>query len=159
MDFFKAILPIFIGILLVGCGPNYIFEEEKALASGAWTYADTLTFDFNIVDTTKVYNLYLEVDHSTGYRFQNLYVKIKTKFPKGNQIEQTVSLELANKFGLWLGDCGSENCEIIIPIQEQVYFQESGEYRIILEQFMRENPLKKLNSFGVKIEETDLKKE
>lgn len=159
MNFFKAITPIFIGILLIGCGPNYIFEEEKTIPDGAWAYSDTLTFDFNIVDTTKVYNLYLEVDHSTDYRFQNLYVKIKTKFPKGNQIEQTVSLELANKFGLWLGDCGSENCEITIPIQEQVYFQESGEYRIILEQFMRENPLKELNGFGVKIEETNLKKE
>ena len=159
MNFFKLILSVFVIIVFASCGSNYIFEEDKTIAGGAWTYADSLSFDFNIADTTKVYSLYLELDHSTEYRFQNLYVKVKTKFPNGKEIAQPLSLELANKFGQWLGDCGSENCEIIVPIQEQVYFQQSGDYKIVLEQFMREDPMQGLNKFGLKIEETDLKKE
>ncbi len=158
MNFFKLISSAFIVILVLGCGPNYIFEEDKTISGNAWTYADSLSFDFNITDTTKVYNLYIELEHSTEYKFQNLYVKVKTKFPDGKKLDQPLSLELANKFGQWLGDCESEKCEIIVPIQEQVYFQQQGDYRIILEQFMREDPMPGLNKFGLKIEETDLKK-
>lgn len=150
---------VFALILLSSCGKNYIYENEIVIAEGNWNYKDTLNFDFEIVDTTKVYNLFLEVDHLTDYRFQNLYVQISTKFPKGKRESQTLSLELASQMGEWKGDCNSTKCTTLIPIQEQIFFQETGKYQITLEQFMREPSLKGLNSFGLKIEETDLKKE
>lgn len=148
----------FVVLLLSSCGKNYIYENEISIAQGNWNYKDTINFDFEIVDTTKVYNLFLELDHLTDYRFQNLYVQISTTFPKGKRESQTLSLELASNLGEWKGDCNSTNCTTLVPIQEQVYFQEKGDYQITLEQFMREDPIKGLNKFGLKIEETDLKK-
>ncbi len=149
----------FVVLLLSSCGKNYIYEDEVSIEGGVWNYSDTLNFDFKIVDTTKVYNLFLEVDHLTDYRFQNLYVQVSTTFPKGKRESQTLSLELASKMGQWKGDCNSTDCTTLIPIQEQIYFQETGDYQITLEQFMRENPIKGVGRFSLKIEETDLKKE
>ena len=148
-----------IAFAFSSCGKNYIYENEFSIEQEGWNHADTLNFDFQIIDTTKVYNLFLEVDHSTEYRFQNLYVQISTKFPKGKRESQTLSLELASQMGEWKGDCNSTNCTTLIPIQEQIYFQETGDYQITLEQFMRENPIKGLERFALKIEETELKKE
>ena len=145
-------------IAFTSCGPNYIFDEEKLITDSNWTYGDSLVYKFNISDTTKVYNLNLELDHSTAYRYQNLYVQITTLFPSKKRNEQTLSLELANKYGAWLGDCDSENCSLLVPLQQQIYFQETGEYDFVVKQFMRESPVSGIQKFALKIEETDLKK-
>ena len=146
------------GLFFTSCGPNYIFDEEKIIADSNWTYADSLVFQFNISDTTKVYNLNLEVEHETAYRHQNLYVQIATLFPSKKRNEQVLSLELANKYGAWLGDCNSENCSLLVPLQQQIYFQEVGAYDFVLKQFMRESSVSGVQKFALKIEETELTK-
>ena len=145
-------------IAFTSCGPNYIFDEEKIIADSNWTYSDSLVFQFDISDTTKVYNLNLEVEHETAYRHQNLYVQIATLFPSKKRNEQVLSLELANKYGAWLGDCNSENCSLLVPLQQQIYFQEIGTYDFVLKQFMRESSVNGVQKFALKIEETELKK-
>jgi len=102
--------------------------------------------------------LNLEIDYSTTYRHQNLYVQIATLFPSKKRDVQTVSLELSNKIGAWLGDCSNESCTLLIPLQQQIYFQEIGGYEFVLKQFMRESPVSGINKFALKIEETDLQK-
>ena len=146
------------GLFFTSCGPNYIFDEEKMIVDSNWAYGDSLIYEFNINDTTEIYNLNLEIDHSTAYRYQNLYVQIITEVPSQNRSEQAVSLEMANKFGAWLGKCDSENCTLLVPLQQQIYFKEIGEYKLILKQFMRESPIGGVSKFALKIEETDLKK-
>ncbi len=155
--FHLSVLLIFTSFLC-SCGPNYIFDEEKPITDSNWTYTDSLTFQFEVTDTSKVYNLNLEIDHSMAYRHQNLYVQIATLFPSKKRDVQVISLELANKYGAWLGDCGSENCTLLIPLQQQIYFQETGGYEFVLKQFMRESPVGGINKFTLKIEETDLQK-
>ena len=145
-------------LFLFSCNSNILFEQKQEIPSQNWDYADTLNFNFSIEDTTKIVNLWLDVAHSVDYGNQNLYVQIFTKFPSGMRHQNMLSLELADKAGTWFGKCDSENCETSIMIQEQIYFPEIGDYEITLEQYMRVNPLKGVNGFGVRIEETGEKR-
>lgn len=140
---------------LTACGPNYTFNKTYTIDQEAWAYADTLNFEVDIKDTTRIYNLYLEVaHHPENYGFQNLYTKIHTSFPSGNRLGKMVSLELANKAGLWLGQCSGSKCKLTIPIQEGAYFNEAGTYTFTIEQFMRVSPLPGIQSLALKIEDT-----
>ena len=149
-------IPLLLAIwaAVTGCGPNYIFQKEYKINEGAWTYSDTIDFRVSISDTLAIYNLYLEIEHSTEYSFQNLYTNIYTKFPNGQRLQKLVSLELANRGGIWEGDCSSQFCTLNIPIQQGAFFNEIGEYVITLEQQMRVDPIPGVRSFALKIEDT-----
>ncbi|MCB0582832.1 MAG: gliding motility lipoprotein GldH, partial [Phaeodactylibacter sp.] len=141
-------------LTLFSCGPGYDYEKQYIFEEGKWAQADTLNFSFPITDTLAIYNLYLEVEHSTAYGYQNLYTKVYTAFPSGERIGELLSLELADKAGTWLGDCSGKACALKVPIQEGAYFNQAGQYTITVEQYMRVNPVEGIRSIGFLLEDT-----
>jgi gliding motility-associated lipoprotein GldH len=133
------------------CGDDFIYEKNIPIAEGSWAYEDTLTFDFNITDSTKLYSLQLEVAHSPDYGFQNLYVQMHTRYPSGKQDKQVLSLELASLSGVWNGNCGGKKCTLEIPLLSDVAFPETGTYTLSIEQYMRQSPLPGLLGMSLKI--------
>lgn len=154
-----SILPFFFIIfILSACGPNYIYEKSYNINEEGWTYEDTLNFEIDIADTVGLYNLYLELEHTTEYKFQNLYTRIFTEFPSGERLQKEVSLELAYKGGAWKGDCNKKVCHTKIPIQERAFFNIPGKHVITLEQFMRESPISGIKKIAFKVENTGEKR-
>ena len=144
-----------LALFLFACNDAFIYEAERPIDDGRWTYADSLTFDFAITDTTGVYNLYLDVTHSPDYAYENLYTRILTTFPGGQRLEQVLSLELADNTGRWAGDCGGERCVARIPLQENAYFNQAGDYVITVHQHMRQETLPGVAALGLAIERTE----
>ena len=137
----SVLCSLFSVLLITSCSDkNYISNQSESIMDGAWKYEDTKDYTFDIADTSKVYNVYLALNHAEDYAYQNLYLKIHTLFPSGKKLEQQVSFELADKYGKWYGDCGS-NCELLVGLQKGAYFNETGKHTITLEQFMRKDPI------------------
>lgn len=152
----KAILLslLILPFLFTACGPNYIFDQEFKISEEGWTYADTLNFAVEITDTTSIYNLYLDINHSTEYARQNIYMMIHTQFPSGQRIKERLSVDLANRAGQWYGKCDSESCDLRLNIQEGAFFNALGPHKITIEQYMRIDPLLGVNSIALRIEDT-----
>lgn len=146
------LLSLLLLFLFSACGPEIIFEKKLSIPDSGWTYTDTLHYEFDIVDTSQVYHLFLQLEHSTDYRNQNLYVKIHTGFPNGQRTAQVLSIDIADKVGRWLGDCRGETCSLDIPIQSNAYFNQVGKHSFTLEQYMRVDPLKDIRSSSFRIE-------
>mgnify|MGYP006270862455 CR=1 FL=1 len=140
--------------LLTGCGSDYVYERTHELPGGTWAYADTLSFEFEVLDTATIYNLWLTVAHADTFRNQNIYTQIKTHFPNGEQLEELLSLELAGEFGGWNGDCRGGLCELRIPIQTNAFFNQPGAYKLVLEQYMRRDSIIGIEWVGFGLEET-----
>ena len=143
-----------LSLLFLGCNQNVVYEREYEIANTDWTYADTLTYTVDIADTLAVYDLFLEVEHTREYPFENMYISIHTQFPEGQRLTETVSLELADEAGIWMGDCDGEGCTIDIPIQQGAYFSQPGQYIFTIEQYMRRDPLPGVKSIAFRVEET-----
>jgi gliding motility-associated lipoprotein GldH len=136
--------------LTTACGPAYQYEQYYTIDNGQWTYADSLQFNFNVEDSTTIYDVLLEVDHSTAYKNQNLYVRINTVFPNGQRQSEPLSIELSDpSTGFWEGKCSDDQCEAIIPIQQSIYFNQLGDYQIIIEQYMRRDPVDGVLGLGL----------
>lgn len=149
----KKILPLIaLSLLFFSCGPEVIYEKKLDLPDSGWTYTDTLHYEFDITDTSKLYNLFLDINHLKDFSSQNLYVKIHTGFPDGNRTDQVLSIDVFDKIGRWLGDCGSQDCSLNIPIQGRAYFDQIGKHTFTLEQYMRSDPLPGVLSATLKIE-------
>lgn len=148
----RALLLLFLLTVLLACGRSYVYEENQTIADSGWAYDEPAAFAFNIADTNQLYNLYLFVAHTTAFSSQNFYVKIETTFPSGETLEEEVSIQLADKFGQWFGDCSNQDCMLEIPLQQEAFFNQAGDYRISIAQFTRDNPLKGINSVGFGLE-------
>jgi len=157
----KAILTalaVSMAFMFWGCGPNNLYEKEYQIPNEAWTYDNQLSYTTTISDTNRIYNLYLDITHSTEYSKQNLYVQFHTQFPSNEKIKERVSFDLADKLGRWKGSCGSTHCDLSIPIQQGAFFNQAGEYTFTVEQYMRLNPLEGVQSVAFRIEETEDKR-
>ena len=152
------LLSIFALGILTGCSSKYVFEEQHIIGNQLWAYSDILNYEPTIKDTSTIYNIYLEVEHSTNYSNQNLYTRIKTTFPSKEVLTEVVSLELADKRGKWNGSCSGEWCRVQIPLQEGAYFSQSGNYLFEIEQFMRTNPIEGIKSISLMLEDTQQKR-
>ncbi len=140
------------------CGPNLIFDVKKDISESGWAYADPFSFSFTIEDTAKIYNLWLEVGHTQSYANQNLYTRIQTVFPDGNELSEVVSLELADKSGQWLGRCSGQDCALKVPLQMGTYFNQVGQYTLEMEQYMRRDSLKEVRNLRFMVEDTGTKR-
>lgn len=142
---------LFLLPFLTACGPEVIYEKEVDFPSGNWAWADSVSFDYTVQDTSQLYDVFLEVDHGTDFAYQNFYVKILTTPPSGKRFDEQLSLQLAGDFGEWLGDCSGEQCQLSIPYLTDVRFRETGDYRISFEQFSRNEPLAAVDGLGLRI--------
>lgn len=140
--------------LLSGCGRDYIYDTTRELPETGWAYENPASFPFEVNDTNKIYNIWLDIAHTAAYQNQNLYTKIYTTFPDGHQINEVVSLELANKAGEWFGECSGQICALRVPLQMDTYFNQSGKYRITIEQYMRQDSLAEVQSIRLLVEDT-----
>ncbi len=149
-------IPFFsVCLLLTSCGGDYIFEKSVAIENANWKYKDLIQFDFEIADTSKRYDLLLEVEHAGDYGFQNLYVQFHTKYPSGEEQSQMVSLELATKSGIWNGKCSGNACSVEIPLQTNAIFSEPGSHQLSVEQYMRKSPLVGVESMTLKVKQSE----
>lgn len=151
-------LSLLVLLCIVACGDNFVFQQKKIIPNQQWNYQDSLNFDVAIQDTTSIYNLYIDIEHSVEYPKQNLYLQIHTLFPKGERTKQAISFDLADKIGQWKGDCSNEWCTKRVFLQENAYFNQAGAYTFTIEQYMRTNPLKDIKSISFSLEDTGQKR-
>ena len=142
-------------IFLFACGNGNFFEKTIKIPDASWSYDNPLPFEFEVTDTTKAYQILLEVNHAGDFGFQNCYVQITTKFPNGEEKKQPVSLELAAQSGIWSGKCSGNDCSIEIPLQGKAKFKQPGKFSITVEQFMRVNPLVGIKAISLKIKQLE----
>ncbi|MEM9822487.1 MAG: gliding motility lipoprotein GldH [Bacteroidota bacterium] len=146
-------------LLLMSCGPDYLFQEKIELPNQEWTYENIAEFKVEVTDTMALYHLYLDIEHSVHYPHQNIYVKIHTLFPSGEKLSKQIPIDFADKGGQWYGKCSGEWCRLRVVIQEGAFFNAVGTHVFSFEQYLRMSPLPGMKSLAFGVEQTGLKRE
>ena len=141
-------------ICFASCDNNYLYQEEKTLPGAVWTYRDTLDFSFTVADTSTLYNLYLDFKHSDAFPYQNIYLKLYTRFPDGKRLSKVRNFDLFDAQGTSNGQCSGGECSVRILLQDNAFFNTAGAYTITLEQYMRVDSLNGIIAAGLAVEKT-----
>lgn len=128
-------------LFIYSCGPTVV-HSDKLEVGKQWSYGDALVSSYMVEDTTKKYDLALKLNHDLEYEYQNIYLNVETTFPDGKKTKNPLSLDLSNKIGIWLGKCGSKDCEITFSLQDDFRFKSLGKHDFSIAQFSREDQLK-----------------
>ncbi len=142
--------------MLASCGPTEIYKHKEDIHQ-PWTYADSLVFNYAVTDTLSPYDLFLTVEHSPEFKYENLYINAVTQFPDGNRSVHPVSLQLVGDDDNWIGKCSSTSCKAAIHIAEKAYFKQPGDYKLVLEQYSRSESLDGIISIQLQILKAKIK--
>jgi gliding motility-associated lipoprotein GldH len=141
-------------LLLVSCLPTLdVFEKDIIIPKQQWQSNFKPQIDFNIVDTTSLYNIYLVLRHADAYNYNNIWIKASVQQPgDATAKSEQYNVTLATNQKGWLGNGIDDIYEQRVLIQPQTKFAKVGDYHFTLEQIMREDPLLHVLSAGLRIE-------
>ncbi len=146
------ILILLLIVQFAACDSSRVYENYYHADASGWHKDSIATFAFNISDTTQYYKLILSTRNLEQYSYSNLWVFIDIVAPDSTVFNDTVEFQLAMPNGKWIGkgSGGVYLCEF--DYRSNVFFPLKGEYKIHVQQAMREDRLSNLRDFGLRIE-------
>jgi gliding motility-associated lipoprotein GldH len=144
---------LFFVLLFSSCDPGRLFEENKTIDGNAWYYKSFIPFDTEVKDTTKFYNVLVNVRVDADYKYANMFMWVHVTNPEKKADQRRVEIKLADERGKWLGSGLGDIYDYQFPVLQNIKFPKSGLYRFELEQNMRDDTLLHVKSVGVRVEE------
>ncbi|GGC30792.1 gliding motility lipoprotein GldH [Parapedobacter defluvii] len=146
-----------LGIFLMtsgalSCTDTAVLDQNVAITDRAWRYEDQPQLTAHITDITRPYNIYLNLRHTPGYKYSNVFILLHQRLPNGRDTTERFELELAEPDGRWLGRSTGSVYTHQQLIKEAIRLPDTGNYVFTLEQNMRENPLLEITDVGIRIE-------
>jgi hypothetical protein len=155
----SVVLFLFIGLVFFSCDKKRVFDEYKTVGS-SWHKDSIVSFDLPELDSTKRYNLFLNLRNNSNYPFNNLFLIVGLELPNGFTKVDTLEYVMANPDGTLLGDGFSDIKESKLFYKEKVKFR--GKYKVNIKHAVRENgkveglkELAGITEVGFRIEKID----
>ena len=141
-----------LAMTFVSCDPDRVYDKFKDIDGGIWNRTETIKFDVQIDDTVSYNTVFVNTRNSGDYAFSNLYIFMNTIYPDKKVSRDTIDCVLANDEGKWLGKGLGDKKDCQFLLKKGVRFHKKGIYTFEMEQAMRVDKLKGIESIGIRIE-------
>lgn len=154
-NFWKGIIAVAFALAVVACQQNLVFEQYQTIQEKSWEKDSVLVFTIPVEDTLQNHNFYVNIRNDVNYAYSNLWLFITIEQPDGKTISDKFEIALADPSGKWLGEGfgGLKTREAVY--RRNVFFPISGDYKVSIQQGMRENRLKGISDVGIRIEKVE----
>jgi gliding motility-associated lipoprotein GldH len=144
-------------ILLVGCDSKRVFEDNVEFRDRNWKITQPVQFEFQIADSSKKYNVLMNIRNSLDYPYARIFVnydlkKDSTQLNKKMISEYLFDQKTGKPFGTsGIGDIYDHQFQIL----KNYSFEKVGVYKIRLEQFMRMDTIPGIIAIGIRVEKAE----
>ncbi len=150
---------VLVGILLIcgfsQCNNSSIYLHEIKFENSLWAKDNPVKFRCNVTDTTKLYDVVLELTNNDDYPLANLYMFTNIILPNNTYYRDTIEFILSDQKGEWTGK-GTFSYTNTFIFQKGIKFPNTGTYIFVFEQAMRcrntECSLNGLESIAINIQ-------
>ena len=133
----SSFLFLLVMICFLSCDKKRVFDEYKSVGN-AWEKDSIVAFGFKQEDTTKLYNLFVNLRANQAYQFNNLYIIVAMERPGGLTKIDTLQYQMTNPDGSLLGNGWSDIKESKLFYKENLRFDTIGDYKIKIQQAVRQ---------------------
>ena len=155
----NSVFLLLVVTLFFSCDKKRVFDEYKSVGS-AWRKDSIVTFNLPELDSTKKYNLFVNLRANNNYPFNNIFLIVAIESPNGFTKVDTLEYLMANPDGSLLGDGFTDIKESKLFYKEKVRFR--GKYKVNIKHAVRENgkvpgvtALEGITDVGFRIEKID----
>lgn len=147
---------LFLMFLISSCAKDDTIDENYDFSSGVWHQDSLASFSFTIEDTLTAYELSYNVRYAVDYPYYNLYLTYfledSTTDIINSEMQEIVLFD--KKTGKPLGSGVGDLFDREVLIFENKTFKSSGIHTFKTKQFMRNEKLPGIYSFGLKIKKS-----
>ncbi len=145
-----------VSAFLFSCRQIDLFEKNTNIPGMKWQNNFNATGSFIITDTSSLYNIYIVLRHTDGYKYNNIWLNAGIQPPGDSMQIQRINLTLANDATGWEGTGMNDIWEVRKLVSGgPKAFKKAGTYNFVLTQIMRDNPLENVMSAGIRIEKVN----
>lgn len=133
---FMLFLTVFV---VVSCDSGRIYDEYISLPKSSWNKNNVVAFTFQIKDSIKKKNLFINLRNNKNYNYSNLFLITQMNFPDGQTIIDTLEYNMTDVTGRFLGKGITDVKENKLFYKENITFPSKGNYTLKIRQAMRKN--------------------
>ena len=155
----NSVILLLVMMLFLSCDKKRVFDEYKSMGN-SWNKDSIVTFDLPELDSTKQYNLFVNLRDNDNYQFNNLFLIVAMERPNGFTKVDTLEYQMTNPDGTLLGDGFLDIKESKLFYKEKIKLK--GKYKVHIKQAVRENgkvpgvtALEGITEVGFRIEKID----
>jgi len=142
-------------LLLTGCTGRTVYSHYEALPVAGWHADSAIVYDFDVADSTAVYDIILNLRHTDRYPHQNFWVFAELYRDTLLLSTDTLDYYLADQRGRWLGNGFGNRRDMPMLYKHNTFFPEGGSYRLSLRHGMRDTLLVGVSDLGVTLEKAE----
>ena len=149
---FRIILyPVTFILYLSSCTTVDLYEKNVSIPRHEWRSSFKPEFSFTITDTVSLYQLLLVLRHNERYNFNNIWINLYSQPPGDTLHKAAYELQLATNEQGWLASGMDDIYEHRLKLTDNIMLKR-GEYKFIVENIMREDPLLNVMNVGIRLE-------
>lgn len=138
MSLKSNLILVLVTILLFSCDKKRVFDDYKSVGE-SWNSKDVVGFNLPKLDTTKYYNLFVNVRDNDNYPFNNIFLIVKLEEPDGVIKVDTLEYQMANPDGTLLGEGFTDVKESKLVYKERAKFKFSLNNKVFIKQVVRKS--------------------
>src|SRR5258705_1119504 len=129
---------VVFSVLCGSCDSERIFENNVEFRDRNWKIAQSVQFEFQIADTSRRYNLWMNIRNSLDYPYARIFVNYDLQKDSTTLTKKMIAAYLFDqKTGKPFGNTGlGDIYDHQFPILKNYSFDKAGVYKIRLNQFI-----------------------
>ena len=136
MSLKSSFLFVIVAILFISCDKKRVFDEYKPVGK-SWDKDSIVTFNLPELDSTKQYNLFLNIRDNSNYPYNNLFLIVSLVAPNGLTTVDTLEYLMADNEGNLLGEGFTDVKTSKLVYKERMKFK-AGKNILHVKQAVRE---------------------
>jgi gliding motility-associated lipoprotein GldH len=136
---------------LSSCTTIDLYEKNVPVPGHEWKTSFKPEFSFTIKDTNSTYQVFFILRHGEKYNYNNIWINLYSQPPGDTLHKAPYELQLATNEKGWLASGLDDIYEHRIKLTDEIKLK-AGEYKLRLENIMREDPLQSVLSIGLRVE-------
>ena len=129
---------ILIATVLFSCSEAPFYEKAYSFKDQKWKQDHKLTYVVDIQDIDKVYDFTLSIRTTTDYKYNNLWLFMKTEAPDGSTGREPFEVLISNPDGSWIGTKTGTVVETPLSFRQRK-LPLKGKYTFTIEQGITES--------------------
>src|SRR5688572_18297431 len=142
-------------LLFIACTHTYKEYDKESFPTYTWESDQKIIFNPTIKDISKPYKLTLGIRHLYGFQLKSIRVNVKSVSPSGKETMKAYEFHIKNAAGEYLRSCDGDLCDLETVVEENIKFEEPGQYTYSIMHNAKEYSIPGVMEFGLILDEVD----
>lgn len=152
----SLVLLFVVCIGLISCNKGVVFDDVVSMPKSGWSDDSLAVFRVDISESTKNYDMWIQVRNDNTYAYANLWLFIDViSASDGVMVRDTLDCVLAHPNGEWLGGGWGSLYTVDCPYRLNTKFATEGKYTFRILHGMRDESIIGIKSIGLRIKENN----